>query len=978
MELIPDEDFVTQWLQKSDYDECSVSGMLKNQLNYFTNRRQIDKFHSWLFNCCRPVNSSFGTVYLPQEFKLIYGAVIIKAPPLQTIQTWKLFLQETIVNSPVILELFICFLSHVRVCDDLVPKMILPQEKWCIETTRDVILNVPFTDIQSHDQLTMILRLCYSWGNLILLSYFYAKEKPNLQFSKAAWYDLQPLHDYYDASIWKPIVVEIISTDSSLTEIIFQLLIQKLSILAKAIHIEDDPEVQKLCSKNVLSTVSRILSRIDKEPKLLDSLDLWRFSSFVPDSQMFMLTRAIVKRVVHHEESISYSLTSTIEKGCEKSVFVVSMLNSTIEQFASAFPSEHNFGRLYSYLCEQRFFHDSSEILNDGEKEDLKNYIENTFQEKEAIRIPETTHKAFKILDYLPLEHLQGESQLKCSVLLISLLFSSDFDSDIGELSANYLISILQSQHYFWFFQIYPASDFFSKLFQNICSKDSVHECYGRFINAIIKKYFSDYNDKAEISILKSIYDYVKCAKPRTKLCLSTILLEISMDSDPLLSQLLVKDLLVSLNKSKKEKFTPKEINSTLMVIMEYFSKKSSASNEGNADLLRQFTSLCSKSLSKFSLYDMDSINFKSDVVLLTFLCKKSNRLDTLSIFDEDRPLWSFLFPDYPEINEETDVNIDEFMNQGNISTCLRAIPVISKRVFENLAKKSGDLDGHLNYCLKILKSETLESKKIIAIHALKGLFDRQWTKKDAKDNQLYQFIASSLDELLHSINELILGQSTCDSINAHLISACCDLIQDILRVGRDLLTSPRLYYCLQVCSCLPLQRLIKLPAMYSKVLISGQSIVHQFLLNYNSMATTSMVLIKDLLQNYLITLIQISDHSIFTAYSKTDQSCVVDGSANFNKLISQLTNDFADDFTPFAPHLITCYIHLNHKFNVHPLVKQNLTLCIYRLFNVIKSNQDWKSIYDMIHCRLDESGREFFKILYENYEKFYVFKGRF
>lgn len=98
-----------------------------------------------------------------------------------------------------------------------------------------------------------------------------------------------------------------------------------------------------------------------------------------------------------------------------------------------------------------------------------------------------------------------------------------------------------------------------------------------------------------------------------------------------------------------------------------------------------------------------------------------------------------------------------------------------------------------------------------------------------------------------------------------------------------------------------------------------------------------------------------------------------------------------------FAPHLIATYVKDIQRASCSDYVRRHLDEGIFRIFNLLDAHQKERqekleeeglqrkttagrasgSLFDMIHARLDQSSREIFKDMYENYNRFHRYLGK-
>ncbi len=94
----------------------------------------------------------------------------------------------------------------------------------------------------------------------------------------------------------------------------------------------------------------------------------------------------------------------------------------------------------------------------------------------------------------------------------------------------------------------------------------------------------------------------------------------------------------------------------------------------------------------------------------------------------------------------------------------------------------------------------------------------------------------------------------------------------------------------------------------------------------------------------------------------------------NMDRLLTQCSMLDCDEFKQqIAPHLVAFYVTQSQSVTIHLVVKRHLLSSMNRVLKVITE----KEKIEMIHSRLKQSGREIFKLLYDNYEKYYQFKGQ-
>lgn len=148
-------------------------------------------------------------------------------------------------------------------------------------------------------------------------------------------------------------------------------------------------------------------------------------------------------------------------------------------------------------------------------------------------------------------------------------------------------------------------------------------------------------------------------------------------------------------------------------------------------------------------------------------------------------------------------------------------------------------------------------------------------------------------------------------------------------------------------------------------------NVLNETILQHLNIVINSLPTFNLIIQNMIMYLIMNSDQDTFTSYDGAIQIQLENCAQSMDRLLTQLAIELPQQYSLYAPHLIAFYCYQIQTVTIHPLVRRHLISGLNRVINLLGQNQ-----IEMIHCRLNQAGREIFKVMYENYENYYKFKG--
>ena len=266
-------------------------------------------------------------------------------------------------------------------------------------------------------------------------------------------------------------------------------------------------------------------------------------------------------------------------------------------------------------------------------------------------------------------------------------------------------------------------------------------------------------------------------------------------------------------------------------------------------------------------------------------------------------------------------------------------------------------------------------------IFFVKGLFSEDWSVNwhhncidyDQKLDEMNKFIDSFLFTLTLLCKRYGISKEPC--FDSQIIVPLLSLVRLVINNGKCFLTTQKIFLAFQAVIYCPLINLIHSPLNFISTFNSIYFILNDILLHYQLASVSCLITLNSIIQSCFQALIFASNQDLFINYSQTDQVNLEICSSNMGKLIT-LLSQLKQDFEPFASSLISLYINSSQEVTIHNNVKRHLILSIYKILSLIESSQN--NGLEMIHSKMNQSSREILKELHDNYQKYYIFKGRF
>jgi hypothetical protein len=233
------------------------------------------------------------------------------------------------------------------------------------------------------------------------------------------------------------------------------------------------------------------------------------------------------------------------------------------------------------------------------------------------------------------------------------------------------------------------------------------------------------------------------------------------------------------------------------------------------------------------------------------------------------------------------------------------------------------------------------------------------------------------LIRLLKESSSKAMVQEESESFHAHCYLEGLSLARVITQKGKSCLTPQRLLLLLNtvIITFAELEHHKNHVKLFSALFNPALLVLCEAVASSKAIVLHHLQSFTEIVKSGLNLLLSMSRQSAFEAYSFEErnqfESCLI----SMDRLITFLCA-FKADFAKQAPSLIAMYVQEAQKESIHFAVKKPLLSTVYRVLKVITVAEEGERSLAEIHCRLTPPGREVFKLLLSNYDKYYRFKG--
>ncbi|CAG2113331.1 unnamed protein product [Medioppia subpectinata] len=209
-----------------------------------------------------------------------------------------------------------------------------------------------------------------------------------------------------------------------------------------------------------------------------------------------------------------------------------------------------------------------------------------------------------------------------------------------------------------------------------------------------------------------------------------------------------------------------------------------------------------------------------------------------------------------------------------------------------------------------------------------------------------------------------------------HIKVPALKTVRSILHVmsSQTALTSAHVSLGLQTCADARLGDYHSAPELFVHLFDCIYGVLNELLLQHKSVAIASVASTHTLIADLMRALMTVSAEQRFVDYEPPVRHELEICSKNMDRLLT-LTAGLGADYAVFAPHLMAAYVSHTERVSVHAVVKKNVMSGMNRLLKVM-SGADSNAV-EMLYSRFTDSKRQIFKLIFDNFDKYYKFKGQ-
>ena len=432
------------------------------------------------------------------------------------------------------------------------------------------------------------------------------------------------------------------------------------------------------------------------------------------------------------------------------------------------------------------------------------------------------------------------------------------------------------------------------------------------------------------------------------------------------------------------------------------FQVSKSSSEEESISLKTKWRKLLSKLIDISINQLMEKSTNESCVKFLVLLCVNHKKLANILPENFITDLWHVLCPD----SEETEVSeIQNALKDIKISDVLRQREKYEE-LFQSIRLKDEEQMNNFLECiykqnifLEIVKPLVISLVQFCSAQEFEQ-FLQTLIKKQKTDDYLMISYALKLwiavfgsdfhlneekSVLFHKIiNDLLtLCTNECKKCNQNeckflpefqfnIKLPVLQIMRSTLHITKNVITSPQLFLSYRSCIDARLDFYLEDPKVLTTLFEAIYSVLNEALLQHKYIVISSLPSFDLIVKNLMKTLMTVSEENKFINYEPIVRHDLEICSKNIDRLFTLMAG-LGRDYSSNAPHLIAAYVIHTERVSVHMIVKKNIMSGINRLLKLLSGSNG----IEMIYCRLNESSRKIFKMIFDNYDKYYKFKGQ-
>lgn len=317
------------------------------------------------------------------------------------------------------------------------------------------------------------------------------------------------------------------------------------------------------------------------------------------------------------------------------------------------------------------------------------------------------------------------------------------------------------------------------------------------------------------------------------------------------------------------------------------------------------------------------------------------------------------LLADLKEFNSNFLADSVDFSKLKTRSNLLLLIKIIFHNIKEVVASEKAKLE--------LLKGEFIEQLIVQVVGFAQNIYCVKIELQAALEKELAREKQDEITSRLEDELKAKLGQIH----QAQLLSL--ETVDAILNNFRPLgnLTSQQVNYLMHVASFVDLASYRNDdPTHFASIFNVVYSILNRVLIDYKHTVTSAFSAYTSLICGLLENLCKISYQIRFLNLRPDTQREIERCSVNLQHLLLLLAR--TKEYTFCTSNIIARFIREMQNDLIYSTIKHRILIGIYKLLNSSQSDDKFQSIYS----RLNQEGRQMFKQIYENYEKFYRYKG--
>ncbi|KAI1303032.1 hypothetical protein HDE_02313 [Halotydeus destructor] len=966
-------------------------------IDTYIKMRKVVELHKILFCLFENGAAEFKQKSLRERFCKSYVNAVNGLPAGQMLQIWDEFLTQPL-HTLVSMEMFVIFLQHSSLVESQLPHHVVSKVEDKIVKTSGILAQELSKFGKDSTRDSAVIGLCIAYGGVQCTRFGYNSSSKLAVINDMQWWDMNPVHDY--EADWESTMKLLFDKSGEIRtrRLLLDLLIQKLKWIDIAAEFTENTSA---CSHARSSVVRRLLKVFDETPDFVSSANVEIVMQVMKKSKVIPLAEIIF--ILSDQESSFSQLGSSVREVRELHSTIITIGFSRILTSCDHETLKHIFECLSAEPT--RWIEQEQSLPKD--KGDIWDSIRSCATEVLAIDATlkmkagknfQQTAELFR--SYLPLGCLSVSNQLRCLIGFSAILFAEK-SFKTKSLIVQTMTDILDGERSIWLFDFCEPAAYLRKVLAALEGKtpEEVPNAESQIflklvINRICRSRTTDFTKLLpttegfdgivalvfEVSLLKEL---TKMKNAKTLNVKMPVLLGLS-DS---LSKSVLKRLSGLIKQNLDSERAHILIEGFILVVSHHFGHDSSTLKR------KTVTRLASK------LFDhttsgarVTMLNSQIFVELLELFCKKRQDLDFSPQFSER--MWNFMFPVEVVLNEE-EILEDVLPKIKKLRTIIKSLKSEKEEVkivdIENESSTAYTQNLPISLAesyIKCLDSDelSLAIKKIFAF----GKLEKQpefFIDAVTMHRAIYlsidessvanvtpsttPAICSTFEHLEALSNTFLkLGKTDCMRKPINILLKLC---KDILQHGKKVLTDQQV---LMLCNSVMIVENIfydcKDIDLQIEVFTGVTDILKEALISHKRVVISRMASYSALVNRLLQHLIHMSRTDVVQASNlQAIEGCAI----GFCKLVDMLCG-LHDGYATVAQYYASTYIQAVQRQPIEQNIKKILLRSVYEVVKTVTISDQGDRRLEKVHCCLNPPGREVFKIILSNYEKYHRFRG--